>query len=157
MANLVVLTGRIFQAELKYTSNGKAVAQASISFKTGKNKKDYDYINLTFWDASAERIAKLTQGDDNNVMATVYGYLKQDKWESKKGEKRSRVVLTVTNFEVIDTDSTFLSVGNDDGQKKKTSKKSTKKRKPVKREEQDEDDSAEDDTDGLDDGFDLPF
>jgi len=148
MANFTVITGRIFNVNLRYTSNGKAVAQTSVSFKSGK---DYSYLDVTLWEKNAERAAALTNGDDANVMVTLTGYLKQEKWESKKGEKRSKVVLNATEMTVVDTEQTFLQVGDSDSnnrQKRQSKPKKTQKAKPKQQEEEEEE---------LLDNDDLPF
>ena len=78
--------------ELKYTQQGKAVAEVSIAVKDPyiKDKtKDTDWINIIFWDKKAEVIGKyLRKGDKIGIT----GKMKTQIWE-KDGEKRYKTYI----------------------------------------------------------------
>jgi len=154
MFNQVALTGKVFESEMRYTSNGKAVAQTNLSFKTGKGK-EYSSIQVVFWDKNAERITQLANdAGKKGVDIVVKGFLKQDKWESKEGQKRSRINIVANSFIVVDGDKTFLSVSNNDrndNDNNKSTRKRTVSKKKTKVQE------TEDEVEELSDDDTLPF
>ena len=80
------------EPNLKYTQQGKAVAEVSIAVKDPyiKDKsKDTDWINIIFWDKKAEVIGKyLRKGDKIGIT----GKMKTQIWE-KDGEKRYKTYI----------------------------------------------------------------
>ena len=86
--------------ELRYTQNGKAVANFTIastprSFDRASNEwKDGDslFLRASIWDKAAEQVASsLTKG--TRVIAT--GRLVQRSYETKEGEKRTSIELQI--------------------------------------------------------------
>lgn len=163
MFNQVVLTGKVFNSELRFTSNGKAVVETNVSFKAGKGS-DYSSVMVTFWEDAAKRIQKLTNGEEGekSVMITIKGFMKQKKWKGKNDEKRSRVVVVANNFVVIDCDKTFVEIDKDNDAPAESSKKKSKNVK-VKHDKKQRNDSTyngsntENESNELSDDDTLPF
>ena len=136
LQNSVTLTGRVFDIELKKVGKEHVVANANISFKTGK-EENYNNISLVFWNKTAERAVRLLTAE-KGVNAIVDGRLQQNKWKNDDGETRSRVQIVVGGFVVLD-DSNFQSAGEP---KAKATKKATKPKpqpKPQPKVEEDDD------------------
>ena len=96
----IIAAGRLVRdPSLKYTPSGKAVC----SFGIAVNRKRGDAEEATFldceaWEKTAELIDKhLSKGDP----IFIEGSLKQDRWETKDGQKRSKLVCNVFNFQFI--------------------------------------------------------
>jgi len=80
--------------ELRYTSGGTAVADLNIAIsqkflsKTGERKEDVVFVRVTVWSKQAEACGEyLFKGST----IFVEGRLQLDTWESKEGERRSRL------------------------------------------------------------------
>ena len=97
--NTVALIGRLgADPQLRYTQNGTAVATCSIAVPRQRNREETDWFDLTFWGKLAEVAAQhLTKGRQIGVT----GRLLQERWETKEGEKRSRVVVVVHELTFI--------------------------------------------------------
>ena len=82
--NNVVLTGRVTRdVELKYTTNGSAVANFSIAVNEGK---------------SAETLTRfLTKGK----RITVQGRLRQQTWQDQEGRSRSKVIVNAQFVQLL--------------------------------------------------------
>ena len=122
--NQVALIGRLVRdAELKYTTNGKAVSKFSIAVhekrKEGNQwKNKADFFDLVLWGQIAESLQRyLVQGKQ----IAIAGKLSQERWE-QDGQNRSRVVVTVRELQLLSGNSvsdnekkqeTFTT--NDDG------------------------------------------
>ena len=115
--NQVFLIGRITRdAQLKYTTNGKAVTKFSIAVnekrKEGNRWKNRaDFFDLILWGQLAESLQQyLVRGKQIGVA----GKLSQEKWE-QDGVNRSKVVVTVRELQLL----SGVSV-SDNGQKQET-------------------------------------
>lgn len=103
--NKVMLMGRLTRdPELRYTKGGKAVAEFSLAvnstFKTreGEKREEATFIDITVWEKQAETCAEyLSKGRP----VFVEGRLELDKWESKEGEKRSKLKVVATNVQFL--------------------------------------------------------
>lgn len=94
------IVGRLVgDPEVRYTSDGKPVASFTIaSSQRVYNKQtgqwedgDATFLDCVAWQKLAEGVATLGKGQ--RVIAS--GVLKQRRWESKDGQKRSKMELTV--------------------------------------------------------------
>ena len=86
MKNTVILVGRLTRdIELRYTNNGKEVADFSLAVDTDKDH--VDFLNIQAWGNLAKNLAEYTQKGD---MIGVRGTLKHDVYTNKNGEKRSK-------------------------------------------------------------------
>jgi single-strand DNA-binding protein len=103
--NQVVLLGRLARdPELRYTSQGKAVAHFTVAVnhryakEDGSKVEETAFVDVTSWNRQAEAVAEfLTQGR----AVLVSGRLVQDHWQDEEtGRKRSklRVVAHQVSF-----------------------------------------------------------
>lgn len=98
MKNTVILVGRLTRdIELRYTNNGKEVADFNLAVDTDKDH--VDFLNIQAWGNLAKNLAEYTQKGD---MIGVRGPLKHDAYTNKNGEKRSKDY-------VLARDITFLA------------------------------------------------
>ena len=92
--NTITISGRLTAApELRYTSNGNAVANGRIAVDDGygDNRKTF-FFDYTAWSHTAEYMAKYA---GKGTPVTLQGRLTQDTWQTQTGENRSRVVIVV--------------------------------------------------------------
>lgn len=98
MANLnkVMLIGNLTRdPELRYTPNGKAVADISLAINrvwvndAGQKQEDTTFVDVTLWGRQAELAQQyLTKGRG----AYIEGRLQMDSWDDKEtGKKRSKL------------------------------------------------------------------
>lgn len=94
--NNVTLIGNLCgDAELKYTSEGTAVAKFSIAYND--YKKEAHFFNCTVWGKLAENLSQyLTKGKQIGIG----GELRQNRWE-KDGQKRSTVEINVNKIQLL--------------------------------------------------------
>jgi len=105
--NHVTLVGNLVRdGELKYLPSGAACLDLSLAInekwtdkKTGEKKEEVSYIDCTQFGSGADKIAEFLK---KGRSVLVDGRLKQDRWEDKDGQKRSRVKVIVNRI-------TFLS------------------------------------------------
>lgn len=96
--NHVIIGGTVGRdPEVKTTSTGKTVATFSIACDTGKDKES-DWFDVTAWEQQAEVVSKYVSKGSSVVIS---GRLSQNKWEDKDGNKRSRVMITVNNINLV--------------------------------------------------------
>jgi len=88
--------------ELKYVKNGETcLCEFSLAVNeyrkvNGERKKFPHFFDFIIWDKAAELIAEYCKkGDELQVKATP----RLDKWEDQEGNKRSRVMFRVDDFE----------------------------------------------------------
>ena len=103
--NRVVVVGRLTRdPEMKYTTQGIAVAQLSIAVNRITKGEDGDYetdfFNVTAWRRTAEFASQyLTKGR----LISVDGRLQQRKWvDQQSGQNRSIVEIVADNIESLD-------------------------------------------------------
>lgn len=98
--NIFVCTGRLTKdLELRYTPNGKAVAQSSIAInRKFKDQEKTTFVDFTVWDKGAEIISEYTKQGSKVLLK---GRLEQDTWE-KDGKKFSKLFLVVEDFQFLD-------------------------------------------------------
>ena len=85
--------------ELKSTPSGLSVASFGIA--TNRKYKDQDetiFVDVTAFGKTAETIAKYF---DRGNPIMLEGRLKLDQWESKEGEKRSKLGVILENFTFV--------------------------------------------------------
>ena len=105
--NIVHISGALTKTpELKKIANGDKtttvvnfVIASSRRFrkKDGNSDEETTFVNCEAWDSGAETIAKWFDKGDNII---IHGSLKNERWEDKEGNKRSREKVRVSNFEV---------------------------------------------------------
>ena len=102
--NHVVLIGRLTRdAELKYTNTGFAVSKLSIAVNRWKKSdaggtEEVSYFDIDLWGKTAETLNQyLVKGKQ----IAVQGELRQNRWEQDDGQKRSRVVISANNIQLL--------------------------------------------------------
>ena len=95
--NTITVVGNVTRdPELKYTASGKALL--SIGVAVNKRKKvdgewenEASFFDVTVWDTMAENVG---ESCPKGTRVIVTGRLEQRTWETKEGEKRSKVDIT---------------------------------------------------------------
>jgi single-strand DNA-binding protein len=103
--NKVILMGNLTRdPELRVTPKGTAVCQLGIAVnsnytdKEGNKKEEVTFVDVDVFGRQAEVIAKyMSKGRP----ILVEGRLKLDSWESKEGEKRSKLKVVLENFQFV--------------------------------------------------------
>ena len=105
--NSVVLAGyATADAEIRYTPKGAAVLNFNIGVNRSYKDKTTDewvsessFFAVTVWNQQAERVAeRLRKGS----AVVVEGELRQRRWETDSGDKRSVVEVTARRVQVLD-------------------------------------------------------
>jgi len=95
------LTGRLpADAELKYTSTGKALLNFSLAVDDAKHKEGdaTEWVRVTVWEEQAERLAdRLKKGSE----VYVEGRLKLNAWNTADGEQRTGLNVSAGTCEVL--------------------------------------------------------
>ena len=111
--------GVVYKApELRHFASGMSKAMAYISYR--KNRKDkntgefvaeYHGWDCEVWGDLGQQFAEQVVEKDAVI---VRGRLKVDKWEDKKtGEKRSKTVMDVLEFEIVSHEADRLNRGKE--------------------------------------------
>ncbi len=102
--NRVVLVGRLTRdAEQSYTQSGYALLKFSIAVNRRRKQGDQwidegNFFDVTVWGRQGEAIANyMTKGKQ----VAVEGQLRQDRWESQDGSKRSKVVIEANTVQLL--------------------------------------------------------
>ncbi|MDD5686328.1 MAG: single-stranded DNA-binding protein [Elusimicrobia bacterium] len=93
----VIMMGNITKdPEVRFGPSGSAIAGFSIGINRrykavdGSTKEETSFVDVTFFGKSAEICQKYVKKGDSLL---VEGRLKQDNWEGKDGQKRSKLVV----------------------------------------------------------------
>lgn len=115
--NVVILGGRLTRnVELKYLPNQTAIAEFGMAVNkkyvsNGEKKEKACFVDLTCFGPRAEVLNKyVSKGDE----LLVRGELSFESWQSKDGTKRSKLKVTIENFEFVG--------GKQDGQQRQPDK-----------------------------------
>ncbi len=103
--NRVFLVGRLTRdPEVRYTAGGQSVADIGLATsrvylsKTGEKKEEVCFVDIVVWGRQAETAAQyLTKGSP----ILVEGRLQLDAWETKEGEKRSRLKVQANRIQFL--------------------------------------------------------
>jgi len=107
MANLnkVFLMGNLTRdPELRYTPSGTAVVDFGMAMnrrwtsQDGQKKEDTCFVDVQAWARSAEVISEYCR---KGAPLFVEGRLQFDSWEGRDGQKRSKLRVTVENFQFL--------------------------------------------------------
>ena len=102
--NKVILIGRLTKdIELKKTQSDVSCASFSLAvdkpYKKDREHPEATFVNCTAWRAQAEFLAKhFAKGDK----VAIEGYLDDNKWEDKDGNKRNDKVVIVNEVEFVE-------------------------------------------------------
>lgn len=101
--NVVTLSGNLTRdAELKHTNGGMAICEFSLAVNGSKKQGDEwvneaHFFDCTMFGRQAEAVAKyLTKGKS----VVISGRLKQDRWQNKEGQNRSKVGIAVNDLKL---------------------------------------------------------
>lgn len=105
MINRVVLVGRMTRdAELKYTTNGSAVASFSLAvsrqFTNANGERETDFINAVIWRKAAENFVNFTT---KGSLVAIEGRLQSRSYENQQGQRVYVTEVVVDNFSLLDT------------------------------------------------------
>jgi single-strand DNA-binding protein len=105
--NRVILMGNMTRdPELRTTATGLAITKfgmaMSRSFKSqeGESREEATFVDVDSFGKQAELIAKFFS---KGKPILVEGRLRLDQWESPNGEKRSRLMVVLENFQFVGT------------------------------------------------------
>lgn len=100
MLNRIILIGRLTRdPELKYTTNGTAVATFSLAVNRKFNREETDFIDIVAWRGLAENAANyLSKGR----LAAVEGRLQIRSYENKEGQKRKATEVVADDIRFLD-------------------------------------------------------
>jgi single-strand DNA-binding protein len=103
--NKVILMGNLTRdPELRYSNSGKAIGKIRIAVnrewkdKSGESKKETSFFDCTSFGKAAELISQYTE---KGSPLLIDGRLKQESWETDQGEKRSKIVVIIENFQFV--------------------------------------------------------
>ena len=107
--NKVFLLGRMTRdPELRFTNGGTEVTDFGLAVKRvwktqdQENQEETTFVDIVAWGRQAKLIADhFSKGQ----RIFVEGRLKLETWESKEGEKRSKLRIHVENFQFIEKKS----------------------------------------------------
>jgi len=119
--NIVHLSGGFTKdPELREISTGERttkvvnfVLASSRKFKKkdGTSDEETTFVNCEAWDSGAETIAKWFNKGDQII---INGSLKNERWEDKEGNKRSRDKVRVSSFEFPPRGKKFSQEGENE-------------------------------------------
>jgi len=103
--NKVFLMGNLTRdPELRYTPAGTAVAGFGLAInrrwrdREGKDKEEATFVEIETWGRQAETVSNyLSKGSP----AFVEGRLRLDQWESKTGERRSKLKVVAVRVQFL--------------------------------------------------------
>ncbi|TVP75212.1 MAG: single-stranded DNA-binding protein [Puniceicoccaceae bacterium] len=103
--NKVILMGNLTRdPELRVTSSGLSICKLGLAVsryyttKDGEKKEETTFVDIDAFGRQAETISKYMR---KGRPIFVEGRLRLDQWESKEGEKRSKLGVVLDNFQFI--------------------------------------------------------
>lgn len=104
--NKVFLIGRLtHDPELRFTPNGTAVSDLKLATsrkyatREGDTREETLYIVVTVWNRQAENCCQYLK---KGRAVHVEGYLKEETWETREGEKRSKIKVEAERVQFLD-------------------------------------------------------
>ncbi|HPF20994.1 MAG TPA: single-stranded DNA-binding protein [Syntrophomonas sp.] len=102
--NRVILVGRLTRdPELRYTTNGTAVASFSLAINRRFNREETDFIDVVAWRQQAEYCANY--GSKGRLMM-VEGRLQVRTYEAQDGQKRKVTEVVSDDLKFLDKQGT---------------------------------------------------
>ncbi|WP_309386371.1 single-stranded DNA-binding protein [Cerasicoccus frondis] len=103
--NKVILMGNLVaEPEMRVTPGGMSICKFTIAVnrqfttKEGEQREEVAYVDIDSFGRSAEVISKYL-GKGSPIL--VEGRLRQDKWETPQGEKRSKLMVVCESFKFV--------------------------------------------------------
>lgn len=117
MDNHATIKGRLTRdAELRFTSGGKAVASASLAYSTRVRGADgqwkdgnTQYFDIVVWGYLAETAGQLRKG----MQVRIDGRLNQRTWKTQEGQNRSKIEINADDVSI--SLGMFSEIANEDG------------------------------------------
>jgi single-strand DNA-binding protein len=104
MVNRVILIGRLVkEPEFRFLPSGTKVAMFSIAVnrkfkdKSGEWKEETSFFDIECYGKLAERMTQFGKGYQVNIE----GELRQEKWQSPTGEKKSKIKIVANKVSLI--------------------------------------------------------
>ena len=105
--NKVMLLGNLTRdPQLRYTPSQMAVCEFGLAVNrrrrssSGEQQEEVCFVDITAWGKQAETLSKyVTKGQP----LFIEGRLTLDRWETKDGQKRSKLHVTLENFQFLDS------------------------------------------------------
>jgi single-strand DNA-binding protein len=105
-ANCVNLIGNLTRdPELRYTPQGKAVAEFAIAINSsyvnkasGQKVEEVSFVDIVAWGKTGEVCAEYLK---KGRPVYIQGRLKQDRWESPEGKKMSKLRVIAENVQFL--------------------------------------------------------
>lgn len=105
--NKVLLMGNLTRdVELRYTASNQPVAKIGLAVnrnyttKDGERREETTFVDCEAWGRQAEIMEKYLR---KGRPVFIEGRLKLDQWEDREGQKRSRLLVNIENFQFIDS------------------------------------------------------
>ena len=103
--NKVILMGNLTRdPELRVTSSGLSICKLGLAVsryyttKEGEKKEETTFVDIDAFGRSAETISKYMR---KGRPILIEGRLRLDQWESKEGEKRSKLGVVLDTFQFV--------------------------------------------------------
>ncbi len=117
--NKVMLMGRLTRdPELRYTPSGMAVVKIGLAVgrryfnkNTNETVEETTFVDCDAWGKQAET---LNQYMRKGRPLFIEGRLKLDSWETREGQKRSKLSVVIDNFQFIDSGGAGGAAGGGD-------------------------------------------
>lgn len=105
--NVVLLGNLVADPELKDVGDSKVskfrlAVNRKYTTKGGEKRDDTLYIDCEMWGPRGEALKKYTKKGEPIL---VHGFLKQESWQNKDGENRSKILVSIQDFEFISSRS----------------------------------------------------
>ena len=100
--NTVALVGRAGRdPEVRYFDNGSSVATFTIAvdgWSKDAGERNTSWVDCKAWGKTAQTVADYVR---KGSLIGVTGRLEQERWETKAGEKRSKLVVVVNSLQLL--------------------------------------------------------
>ena len=101
--NKVIMTGNVARdPEVRYTTDGLAVANYSLAVDRGSKDKKTDFFNCTAFGKGAEFVGKYLR---KGLKVLIEGTLQTEEWTTKEGQKRTGTKIVVISHEFCEKKS----------------------------------------------------
>lgn len=105
MINNVVLVGRLTRdPELRFTSNGQAVATFNLAvnrnFTNQSGEREADFVNCVIWRKPAETLANYAK---KGTLLGVVGRIQTRNYENQQGQKVYVTEVVCDNFQLLES------------------------------------------------------
>lgn len=122
-SKVVIMGNMTRDPELRSTTTGNQVCSFTVAVNRVYNgNESVSFLDCSAWGKVGETIAQYCKRGSGIL---VSGRLEQRSYETKEGEKRSRVEIVVDDFSFVGGGNADVSVDADSGSSKRSSKKSS--------------------------------